>query len=767
MDMDTASTLFQQALQAHHQGQLAQAHDLYAQVSTLDAAHAEALHLRGVICLQWGQSAAGMGLVQQALRLQSNNPKAHFNLANAYLAQKRFDDALDHFDQALQQKLDYAQAFVGQAKALRQSERPFSALASLARALQLQPQALDAHLELALAQAQLAQFGPARARLAQLAQQAPGQAAIAQTVQEVERLHQTHTRLVQAYAGTSPTPPQATQLAVMGALAHSRQQFATAIALFNASLALDPRQAKVCSQKGLAHLGLGQYYGAIESFDRATALDPGLSEAWHNAGSALCELQQYPAAVAQFRQAVQTTDDKALSLFMQLTAQLNICDWTDFHDIQRQVVDEIKRGRCPIQPLHVLAICGDPEVQRQAAQAHFKDNQGHLSPVPFKARTALGKRLRIGYFSRDLREHAVAYLTAELFALHDRRQFEVIAFNFGQRTSDRMHDRLRPCFDRFHDVEHLDDEHIVQLARSLSIDVAIDLAGYTADNRSGIFARRVAPVQINYLGFPGTLGHPQIDYIIGDPVVTPEHLHPSYAEKVISLPCFQVNDRQRQISDRVFTREALGIPAGHFVFCCFNANYKITPVMFDAWLRILRACPDSSLLLVKFHDQTEINLKQRISGQGLNPGRLIFCPKLPQPDYLARFRVADLFLDSSPFNAGTTASDALWAGLPVLTLAGQAFAGRMAASLLHAVGLPELVAQNLSDYEQLAIRLATTPGASAQLKDRLATQRLQSALFDTPLFVSRFEAALVLAHQRQCQGLLPQAIDMSQVQPTP
>jgi predicted O-linked N-acetylglucosamine transferase (SPINDLY family) len=765
--MNTATPLFEQALQAHHLAQLTVAHDLYEQVGVSDPQHAQALHLRGVICLQWGQQEIGIELIVRALQLQPANPKAHFNLANAYLTQQRYDDALDHFDQALRHQPEYVQALLGQAQALRQSERPYSAMASLARTLQLQPQALEAHLELAIAHAQLAQFGPARLRLAQLAQQAPGHAAIMQALQEVELLYQTHSQLIRPFLGASLTPPQPTQLALMGILAHSRQQYEAAIALFNASLDLDPRQAKVCSQKGLSHLGLGQYYGAIESFDRATALDPSLSEAWHNAGSALCELQHYPAAITQFREAVRTSEDKTLSLFMQLTAQLNICDWTDFNDIQRQVIAQIKRGNCPMQPLHVLAICGEPEVQLQAAQAHYKDTQGHVIATPLKSRSDRDARLRIGYFSRDFREHAVAYLTAELFDLHDRRQFEVIAFNFGEPTNDLMQDRLRQSFDQFHDVAHLDDGQIVQLARSLQIDLAVDLAGYTADNRSGIFARRVAPVQINYLGFPGTLGHPQIDYIIGDPLVTPDSLHSSYSEKVISLPCFQVNDRQRSISDRVFTRAELGIPIGHFVFCCFNSSYKITPAMFNTWLRILHACPASSLLLVKYHDQTEINLKQHASDQGLDPKRLIFFPKVPTPDYLARFRVADLFLDSSPFNAGTTASDALWAGLPVLTLAGQTFAGRMAASLLHAVGLPELVADDVHGYEQLAIRLATTPGELVQIRDRLATQRLRTLLFDTPVFVSRYEAALLLAHQRQHQGLPPQAIDMSHTMTKP
>jgi predicted O-linked N-acetylglucosamine transferase (SPINDLY family) len=399
--------------------------------------------------------------------------------------------------------------------------------------------------------------------------------------------------------------------------------------------------------------------------------------------------------------------------------------------------------------LQVLALTDSLQIQRQAASHHYKSSYGYIQPLPFnKAEDApQNQRIKIGYFSQDFREHAVSFLTAELFELHDRKRFEVIAFHYGERKDEPMQHRLRKAFDQFHDVKDLTDEAIVQMARDMDLDIAVDLAGFTANNRSGIFARRAAPVQINYIGYPASMGHPQMDYIIGDPIVTPPELHAGYSEKIISLPCFQVNDRQRKISDRVFTREELGIPEHQFVFCCFNATYKITPRVFDAWLQILKACPESCMLLVKDHDQSEVNLKQLAKAQGVDVERLIFCTKESPADNLARYRVADLFLDSTPFNAGTTASDALWAGLPVLTCAGEAFASRMAASLLHAVGLPELVTHSLNEYQRKAIELAQSTDGTKAFKQRLVDHRESCVLFDTPMFVVHLEAALIAINQ--------------------
>lgn len=746
--MTTTATLFQQGLQLHRQGQWAPALSIYTQVTVLDPAHAEALHLSGLIHVQQGEWIQGVNLMRQSIHLQPHNPVAHYNLGNAYLEKQQFDNALDHLDLALQQKPDYGMAYLAQGQALLQSERPYSALGSYARALQFMPQSIEAHVQLALCQAHLRQFAPANDRLQQLNKQLPDQAMITQALQAVNQAQRQHQKVLD-----QSLPPSLHQqsLALNNAAlqAHVDGQWGNALELFNAALALKPQDATAYYKKGNILLVMGQYYGAIECFDHATTLDPNLSEAWHNAGSALCELMQYPAAIEQLKKAMATTQENAPSLFMKLMAQLNICDWSDYDEMKTQITQVIENGHCPVQPLQVLALTDSLQLQLQAATGHYKTSYGAIQPLPFQkaADAPQSQRIKIGYFSQDFREHAVSYLTAELFELHDRNSFEVIAFHYGERKDEAMQHRLRKAFDEFHDVKDLTDEAIVQMARDMHLDIAVDLAGFTANNRSGIFAIRAAPVQINYIGYPASMGHPQMDYIVGDPIVTPPELHAGYSEKVISLPCFQVNDRQRAISDRVFTREELGIPAGHFVFCCFNATYKISPRVFEAWLRILKACPQSCMLLVKDHDQAEKNLQQLAMAQGVDAERLIFCTKVSPADNLARYRVADLFLDSTPFNAGTTASDALWAGLPVLTCAGESFASRMAASLLHAVDLPELVTHTLSDYVNKAIALAQATDGTAKMKRHLAEHRDQCILFNTPLFVSEFEAALVQIHK--------------------
>lgn len=745
--MNPAATLLQEGLQLHRDGHLDQALVIYKQVAVLDPTHPEVPHLCGLIYVQQGEWIKGVELMHRALNLKAENPVLHFNLGNAYLERQLYDEALDHFDMALQQNPTYALAYLAQGKAFIQSDRLYSALASYARSLKYLPQSIDASVQLALCQAQLRQFQQASDRLHHLDMQQPGQALIARAIQDINQMRVYHQKVLdQALPPSLHNQP----LALINAAnqAESDGQFTEALELINASLAINPQDAAAYFQKGNIHLALEQYYAAIECFDHSTALNPNLGKAWHNAGSALCDIRQYPAAIEQFKKAIETTHDKAPSLFMKLMVQLNICDWSDYDNMKTQVKQVIENGFCP-GLLQIVALTDSLKTQLQAAKNHYKVYYGDIEPWPFKKAivNSQNRRIKIGYFSQDFREHAVSYLTAELFELHDRKRFEVIAFHYGERKDEPMQHRLRKAFDQFHDVKDLTDEAIVQMARDMNLDIAVDLAGFTANNRSGIFARRAAPVQINYIGYPASMGHPQMDYIIGDPIVTPPELHAGYSEKIISLPCFQVNDRQRKISDRVFTREELGIPEHQFVFCCFNATYKITPRVFDAWLQILKACPESCMLLVKDHDHSEISLKQLAKAQGVDVERLIFCTKESPADNLARYRVADLFLDSTPFNAGTTASDALWAGLPVLTCAGEAFASRMAASLLHAVGLPELVTHSLNEYQRKAIELAQSTDGTKAFKQRLVDHRESCVLFDTPMFVVHLEAALIAINQ--------------------
>jgi predicted O-linked N-acetylglucosamine transferase (SPINDLY family) len=365
-------------------------------------------------------------------------------------------------------------------------------------------------------------------------------------------------------------------------------------------------------------------------------------------------------------------------------------------------------------------------------------------------------RIRIAYLSADFHDHAVMHLMAGLFEQHDRSQFDVVAVSFGPDPSTDTRARLKDAFERFIDVRHLRDDEIAKLLRDLETDIAIDLKGFTDDARTGIFAFRPAPIQVNYLGYPGTMGAPYIDYIIVDPIVVPHDQRLAYAEKIVYLPhCYQVNDAKRLIAERTPTRSEATLPETGFVFCSFNNNYKITPTMFDVWMRLLRDIDGSVLWLFEGNAAAPVNLRREAANRGVAPERLVFAPKVPLADHLARHRLADLFLDTQPWNAHTTASDALWAGLPLLTCIGTTFAGRVAASLLEAVGLPELVTRTLSEYQTLALQLAGEPSLLAGIKQRLSDNRHVFPLFNTDRSRRHIEAAYSEMYARHRRGEAP------------
>src|SRR5262249_6708911 len=365
-------------------------------------------------------------------------------------------------------------------------------------------------------------------------------------------------------------------------------------------------------------------------------------------------------------------------------------------------------------------------------------------------------KVRIGYFSADFRNHAVAYLIAHLFELHDRSKFEIFGFSFGRSVDDGMRRRLTAGFDQFIEVKDKSDKATAELAKNLQIDIAVDLMGITEQSRTGIFAHRAAPIQVNFLGFPGTMGASYIDYIIVDrTLIRPEEAK-FYSEKVVYLPhSYQVNDRTRQISDRAFRRDELGLPADTFVFCCFNNCFKITPDVFDIWMRLLAKVDGSVLWLLRSNESAAQSLCGEAVRHGIASDRLVFGEPMNLPDHLARHAVADLFLDTLYYNGHTTASDALWAGLPLVTRRGDTFAARVAASLLNAVGLPELITATSDEYEQLALELATDQDKLLLLKKRLADNRLKYPLFDTELFTKHIESAYQKMWERHRMNLKP------------
>ncbi len=530
---------------------------------------------------------------------------------------------------------------------------------------------------------------------------------------------------------------------------------------YDRAIAIRSQYAEAHYNRGNALKELKRLDEAVRSYDRAIALKPDFAEAHCNRGNALKELQRWDEALASYDAARAIKPDMDFLLGAWLYAKLQVCDFSDLDTRIEEVSEALRQNKRVCTPFQMLAISGSPELQRRAAELYVATQPTSGDAQPPEHRNLRDGKIRLGYFSADFHDHATMHLMAGLFERHDRSRFELIAFSFGPDKADEMRMRAVRAFDQFIDVRDRTDAAVALLARTLGVDIAIDLKGFTQDNRAGIFAARSAPIQVNYLGYPGTMGADYMDYIVADRTLVPADAKRHYREKIVFLPnSYQANDRNRFNASETPDRGALGLPPSGFVFCCFNNSYKITPAIFDSWARILMACPQSVLWILSDNAMAANNLKKEARARNVDGDRLIFAPRVPMADHLARLRSADLFLDTLPYNAHTTASEALWAGLPVLTCAGDAFAGRVAASVLDAVGLPELVTSSPAAYETLAIELAGNPDRLASIRRRLACRRLDSPLFDTELFTRHIEAAYTAMHERRRTGLPPTDIDI-------
>ena len=453
------------------------------------------------------------------------------------------------------------------------------------------------------------------------------------------------------------------------------------------------------------------------------------------------DLKRLDEALASYQQAYSTDTQRQHMLEAMQFIKLSMCLWDDYDEAIEQILNRVKSREPTTLLFALLAITDDPSIQKIATEVVVEHDYPANPSLGVITQKFSKERIKIAYFSADFGEHPVAYLAAELFETHNKEKFETFAFSFGINQSGQMHERIKKAFDHFYYVDQKSDEDIATLARALDIDIAIDLGGFTDSSRTGIFAYRVAPIQMSYLGYLGTMGSPYYDYLIADQTIIPAEAQQHYSEKIIYLPSYQSNDRQRIISSERYTRSDWTLPDEAFVFCCFNNNYKITPYVFKSWLKILAAVEGSVLFLLADNPWVEVNLKKTAQAMGVDPNRLIFGGRLNRDVYLARYQACDLFLDTWPYNAGTTASDALWAGLPVLTLMGNSFASRVAASLLNAIDLPALITATRTEYESRAIELAHRPEKLRAIKQTLVNNRLTCLLFDTPRFTNYLEQA--------------------------
>jgi protein O-GlcNAc transferase len=530
-----------------------------------------------------------------------------------------------------------------------------------------------------------------------------------------------------------------------GTLQQAQGELSAALESFDKALAVQPDYVDVLLNSGALLRSQFRHKEALERFNRILAINPDHTGALANCGILLTEFKQSEQAIRMFERLTEIAPDYDYGLGLLFYERMHVCDWRDFDTLSERIIQGVRQGKRVCKSLAFMSLSDSAADHLQAATVFANHFCPPAAKVYWNGESYHHTRLRVAYVSPDFREHPVSHLLAGVLEQHDKSRFETIAISLGIDDGSRLRQRLLKAFDRFIDVRHLNAEQIAILMREMEVDIAVDLGGYTSDTRTAIFSYRPAPIQVNYLGYPGSMGVCYYDYIVADRHVIPADQQVHFSEKVAYLPdSYLPIDNTVQIAERTPSREECGLPENAFVFCSFSHDYKISPPVFEVWMRLLRRIPGSVLWLVSRGEQVQRNLRHEAQARGVDPARLVFASRVPRvEDHLARYRQADLFLDTNPYNAHTTAADALMAGLPVVTFMGSAFPSRVAGSLLYSAGLPELVANSLLQYESIALLLATDATRLNEIKARLRDHTRAQALFNTTAFCRHWENLLL------------------------
>jgi predicted O-linked N-acetylglucosamine transferase (SPINDLY family) len=644
----------------------------------LDPGSADAWNSLGLLHRNRGQLDEGIACFRKAVAVNARHAPAHSNLGDALRAQGGLADAAASCERALAIQPDFTDALINLGNVRIDQQRLDEAQALYERALQLEPRTTEAHRNL-------------------------------------------------------------------GALFRIQGRLRDALACYRSALDLAPDQAAIHAELGAVLRDGGDLEAAIAAYRKAIALDPGPAWTHCELGDTLKVSGQLEQAAAAYRQALAGDPDNARALDGLVQVNQHMCRWDGIEESWQRLRQLISTGTgTGVSPFSVLSFPASAAEQLACARQWARRALAFAPPLLGAAAGSSAPRardrLRIGYLSWGFHRHATAYLTAELFELHDRTRFEVFAYAYGPDDGSAIRARIRGACEHFIDISA--DSHVAaaRRIREDGVDILVDLTGYTLGARTWILALRPAPIQVNWLGYPGTLGADCVDVLIADPFIVPEGKEGGYAERILRLPdCYQVNDRRREIAEVVPSRADCGLPARGLVLCCFNQAYKILPEMFGLWMRVLRSVPDGVLWLAEANPWATENLRRAAAGHGVAPERLIFARRKPLPEYLVQFRLADLALDTFPYTSHTAASDALWMGCPLATCAGETFASRVAGSILRSAGLPELVTESPAQYEALVTGLATTPEKLQAVRRKLQENRDSCPLFDTPRFVANLE----------------------------
>lgn len=741
----------------HQRGQLADAEALYEQVLREQPTHAEAAHLYGLIALQSGRTAQGVARLRALVARFPDHAAAQHNLGLGLCHLGEFAEAVVAFDRALAARPDHAGLHSDRGNALSALGRHEDAAGSFRRAVALAPGHAEAHNNLGVTLLDLRRHEEALACFATATTLRPDYAeAFSNWGGALHQLKRHAEALARFDRAIQLSPEHAEAHYNRANTLHAVRQSEPAVAGYDRALALQPDHWAAWLNRGNALAVLGRHEAAIDSFARAAAVKHDLAPAHVNLGDSLTALERLTESAAAYDTAFRLDPYCPYAAGSALHAHQHLCNWKGAGRL-RQAVDGLDLARRVVPPFIAQTLFDDPARLLACATAYAAEEFPARAPLTRTAPRAPLDRIRIAYLSADFHDHPVMRLMVEVFERHDRAAFEITAVSFGPAAGDAMRRRLEGAFDTFVECRAQSEVRIAERLAQQGTDIAVDLMGYTSGSRPEILSHRPAPVQATYLGYPGTLGAPYVDYLLGDPVITPPEHQAFYAEKLVQLPhSYLVSGGHEMPAGPIPARGMFGLPESGFVFCCFNHTYKITPGLFEMWMRLLRAVEGSVLWLFRSNPEAEANLRREAVARGVAPERLVFAERVDSALYLPRLRAADLFLDTLPYNAHSTAADALWAGLPVLTCRGQAFPGRVAASLLRSVGLPELVTESLADYEALALRLTREPETLAALRTRLNVNRASAPLFDSTRFTRHLENAYRTMHERRQRGLPPE-----------
>ncbi len=789
----------QQAIALHKAGRLDEAAATYKTLLKKDARDFEANLYLGMVLVQQHDFDAAVYRLQMATKINPQSALAHCNLGVALLSAGRYADAAAAFAQALAIKPGFVEALVKLPHALHQAghhaqaleaydralalredagllndkgcllrdmKRYEDAVSVFRRALALYPDYLAAQLNLAHALFDAQDYADAAEVYGRILSgdqgHAGARAGYLKSLKAAERDDLLEAALMQALAHN---PDDAMAWLDLGHVLRKKKMFAEAIDAYARAAACDGEEPEVFFYWGLLLYDLGRYEGAVDAYGHLLRLNPDNGAAYQGRAEALRRLGRVEEALEDFRRATALLPNDLSLAVSALHAEMKVCDWRSYPKAADLIARLRSDDRAVLLPFPLVALPASAQDQMLCAQ-RYVEKRIATQYEPWMQADYGHKKIRIAYVSADYHTHATLVLMAGMFEQHDKGRFEVIAVSLGRDDGGALRQRVVDAVDEFIDASRMSDDQITALLRERECDIVVDLKGFTMDSRATLFAGRHAPVQVAYIGYPGTCALPNIDYFIGDGIAITPEIEPFFSEKIVYLPhSYQVNDNKRFLPSQVPSRTAQGLPEDAFVFCSFNNNYKFTPDVFAVWMNILKRVDKSVLWILRDNQLMADNLCAAAQAQGVDPARLIFAPKAELDAHIARLPCADLFLDSLPCNAHTTASDALWAGLPVLTCPGDTFAGRVAASLLNAIELPELIAADMRAYEELAVALAQDKARYQALRGKLAGKRTTAPLFDTVRTTRAIERAYEEMMRRFHAGLAPDHIRVSDDQP--